>query len=348
VDYVVRDYRASDREQVVSLLERGLFIQGADERIQKVYDENPAGPAMVVVAEATEAQRIIGSYTLFPFRLLLEGEPTLVVQRGDLIVDPEYRGGGVFRAMRDYAEGMAIQKGMPFLFGMPNPAALVRHRKMGCVEVGDMRTVFLPLDVSAVLRRRLRHLPFASTLAPIGGTIGALAWHESSYRDTGEYECRVVANFDSTYDEFWGGNAPVREIMIVRDGAYLRWRLAVLGVQGAAYGAEKDGRVVGYILLRQRNDGLLEVRDLLTAGDEKIASLLIHTAVGCARQRGLVGLTFQALEDNPYFPAFRRCGFRHIPSERVSALVLAPAAIQDPPQSWADSGRWFLTTGDRE
>jgi hypothetical protein len=128
----------------------------------------------------------------------------------------------------------------------------------------------------------------------------------------------------------------------------VKWRLDVLGDQGAAFGAERDGHMAGYILLRQRDDGVMEVRDLLALDNDSIPPCLIHAAVRHARERGSIGVTFQALEGNPYFPAFRRCGFRYIPSERVSALVLVPAAVQDPPPAWAESSRWYLTAGDRE
>ena len=47
----MRKYEERDREALVSLLETGLHYENARDRLRSVYEMNPAGPALVSVAE---------------------------------------------------------------------------------------------------------------------------------------------------------------------------------------------------------------------------------------------------------------------------------------------------------
>jgi len=348
LDYFVREYRDSDREELVSLLERGLHIERADDRLKSVYEANPAGPALVSVAEDRPSGKVIAAYAAFPFRLMAGGEVLLVGQRGDLIVDKSFRGQGIFKALRPHVVARSSEKGMAFTLSMPNPAAWAGHRSMGCTEVGRLVTMLLPLDATRIARRYLPRNALGSAASHIVGAVGGLFWREARVKDNGEYTCRPVTAFDERFDQLWQAASNLRDIMIVRDRAYLHWRWTILGRDQWALAVEKSSRLAGYALVRRRMDGMAEIKDFFTIQDEGAAATLIHAVASQARAEGMAGVAFQSLENCPYFDAFRRCGFRAVPRASGSALVLVPGTVKAMPPSWEQSVNWYLTAGDRE
>ena len=348
MDYFVREYRDSDREELVSLLERGLHLSDADDRLRCVYEANPAGPALVSVAEDRSSGRVIGAYAVFPFRLMAEGEVLLIGQRGDLIVDKDFRGRGIFKALRPHVVARASGEGMAFTFSLPNPAAWAGHRRMGCTEVGRLRTMLLPLDATRLARKHLPENTLGSVASHIVGGVGGLFWREARFKDCGEYACHRVSVFDQRFDELWQEACSLRDVLIVRDQAYLQWRWTIAGRDQWALAVEKGDRLVGYTLVRRRADGIVDIKVFLTTKDERAALCLIHAVAAQAREEGMVGVAFQSLEECPYIGAFRRCGFRFVPRSSGSALVLVPGAITAIPPLWGQSGNWYLTAGDRE
>ena len=348
MDYFVREYRDSDREELVSLLERGLNIGRADDRLRSVYEANPAGPALVSVAEDRSSGKVIAAYAVFPFRLMAEGEVLLVGQRGDLIVDRSFRGQGIFKALRPHVVARASEAGMAFTLSMPNPAAWAGHRSMGCTEVGRLVTMLLPLDATRIARRYLPGNVLGSVASHIVGVVGGLIWREARFRDRGEYTCHPLSAFDERFDQLWQEASSLRAIMTIRDRTYLHWRWTILGRDQWALTVERGSRLAGYALVRRRADGMAEIKDFLTTQDEGAATSLIHAVAAQARTEGMAGVAFQSLEDCPYFDAFQRCGFRIVPRASGSALVLVPGAVEVMSPSWGQSSNWYLTAGDRE
>lgn len=344
----MRKYEECDRETLVSLLETGFDYENAGERLSSVYEANPAGPALVSVAEEQSSGRVVAAYAVFPFRLLIRGEAIKAGQRGDLIVEKRCRGQGIFKALRPHAEAQSREAGMAFTFSMPNAAAWAGHRRMGCVEVGRLVTVLLPLDAARIAAGFLPDNALGALASRVIGAVGGLVWRESRRRGLEEYVCRPVSSFDERYDRLWQEARGLRDIMIIRDRAYLQWRLSVPGRDLRALSVERDGRLLGYAMVCNRADGAAEIKDLLTARDEGATASLIHAVVAQARDEGMIGVIFQGLEDDPYFGAFRSCGFRFMPRASGSGLVLVPGVVEDMPEFWGQASRWFLRAGDRE
>ena len=344
----MRKYEERDREALVSLLERGFHYANAADRLHSVYEMNPAGPALVSVAEERSSGSVVAAYAVFPFRLVIEGKSVMVGQRGDLIVEKRCRGQGIFKALRPHAESQSREAGMAFTFSMPNPAAWAGHRRMGCVEVGRLVTMLVPIDAAAIARDFLPDNALGKLASHVLGAVGSLVWREARHTPSREYSCSSVTHFDERFDDLWQKALGLRDIMIVRDSAYLQWRLSVPGRDQWALSIERGGRPVGYAVVRKRSDGVAEIKDLLAAPNEHATETLIHAVVARAREEGMIGVIFQSLEGSPYFESFRSCGFRFMPRASGSGLVLVPGTVKDMPQFWGQNSRWYLTSGDRE
>jgi hypothetical protein len=89
------------------------------------FDRNPDGWFGVVGVVGGE---IVGNYSGWGMRLLLDGQERLAYSIGDVATDPAVRGlggrRGVYRAMTEVFYETVERDGVPFCFGFPNPRAL--------------------------------------------------------------------------------------------------------------------------------------------------------------------------------------------------------------------------------
>lgn len=137
MSFQVREANAADAEGIRSLVERVFGAPMSEEEWRWKFERNPDGWRGVVgVSEG----RIVGNYTGWGMRFLVDGEPRLLYSVGDVATDPAARSLGgrrsVFRAMAE-AFFDSVASDVPFCFGFPG----ARHRLVSERIVGS-RTLF--------------------------------------------------------------------------------------------------------------------------------------------------------------------------------------------------------------
>ena len=130
-DVEIRDATPADAPGIRRLFERTFKSELSEEEWRWKFERDPDGWFGVVADRGGE---IVGNYTGWAMRFLLDGEPRLLYSVGDVATDPSVRAlgrGGVYRAMTDafYAK---VGREVPFCFGFPNARALrVSERIVG-------------------------------------------------------------------------------------------------------------------------------------------------------------------------------------------------------------------------
>jgi hypothetical protein len=137
VTFQIREAVPADAAGIRALFERVFGAPMTEEEWRWKFERNPDGWRGVV---GVVDGRIVGNYTGWGMRFLLDGEPALLYSVGDVATDPAARalGGrrGVFRAMAE-AFFESVAAGVPFCFGFPG----ARHRLVSERIVGS-RTLF--------------------------------------------------------------------------------------------------------------------------------------------------------------------------------------------------------------
>jgi GNAT superfamily N-acetyltransferase len=101
------------------------------------FEENPAGPPILAVAEVDG--RLVGQYALWPTKLRVGREVLLGAQSLDTMTHPDYRGQGMFTVLAKEAMGYAQDRGVEVLFGFPNEASYPGFvRKLDWDHIGDV------------------------------------------------------------------------------------------------------------------------------------------------------------------------------------------------------------------
>lgn len=150
--FVVREATSADAPGIRSLFARVFGREMSPEEWAWKFERNPDGWFGVVAVVAGE---IVGNYSGWGARLLLEGEPELCYSVGDVATDPSVRGiggrRGIYRSMTGAFYEAVGARGVPFCFGFPNPRALeISHRLVGSRTLFPIREVHVACDALAL------------------------------------------------------------------------------------------------------------------------------------------------------------------------------------------------------
>jgi GNAT superfamily N-acetyltransferase len=166
----VREYRPDDINAVRELF--GLVFHQLPPReyfIWKYYD-NPAGAAIIMVAE--DQGRIVGQQVLMPAWLRLGNKVVLGAQTVDTMTHPDYRNQGMSTALITACMELAAAKRVEVLYGFPNPIPFhVRVHKLNWDHAGDIPRWVRLLNPKSVasMSRPVRHVTSIGIhLLPIG------------------------------------------------------------------------------------------------------------------------------------------------------------------------------------
>jgi len=161
MNYSIRLAEDKDKEDILNLLngvfsanQRTSYIRG-DDFYKWKYKNNPFGEAIITVAESSD--RIIGVDNLWPWEFELGGTVYKAIQPCDSVVHPDFRGQGVFRAMRSNGLSVVEKKDFIFLFNFPNKNSLPLNLSLGSHYLGKIPWLVKILKPVSVLKGMLTH-----------------------------------------------------------------------------------------------------------------------------------------------------------------------------------------------
>ena len=249
---------SEEKEQLADLF-RICFGRNIPERYWEwKYVRNPAAPKDTTVVVAMDGGRIVGARPFQFTEMWLGNERITAAQHTDTMVHPEYRRGGVFSRMTEYAiQGLRDEK-CELSYGFPGPESRGGFLKQGWKAVVDTMPLFQVVRPDNLLAYKLRNrslstaLGFLYRMLPADQTKPTL--NEPELFGGEVFNCfpDVLTGVDSLRDE--------RTIDIVRSERYLRWRFDEHPEFTYTYvAAKKDGKLCGYavVSVQQETNGLI-------------------------------------------------------------------------------------------
>jgi GNAT superfamily N-acetyltransferase len=247
----IRSYQDGDEEQILGLRQR-IFgdldaVRLMPETWRWQFRHNPAGESICALAQ--DHDRIVGQYAVIPTRFSVRGKETCFALSCDTMIDPDYRGQGLFTALaRKVYQHIESEGRIAAVWGFPNEASLpgfTRHLDWRLLTVFPLRVA--PLRPLTMLRTRLGlkkeagNMPKGregDSVAPVCASIPGL-------------QVEPVTRFGKEYDELWLRRRNLAPVIQIRDAAYLNWRYA--GVPDFGYrpfAIRSSRRLLGYVVIR--------------------------------------------------------------------------------------------------
>jgi predicted N-acetyltransferase YhbS len=321
------------------------------------HNQNPAGRAVVPVVR-DPAGKVVGSISMVPVRVRVQGQTILGAAVGNLIIDRDYRKSFAYaRLMRRFARVIAEQA-IPVHFSFVSEHTYDRERRDAPESVTIVPLLAKALDMKALARE----FPaggwerfLASWLGPFASPFlfrrKPMAWIEGI--DI------APAGLDNTeFDRFWLRVRDKYRVLAVRDRTHLAWRFS--GSSRRDYQtlvARAGDRMLGYAVLscalvRGLKTGL--VMDFLVADEPSGVAAghqLMAEAEAYFRSRGMSASAVLMMPFSAEHQLLRWSGYRQVP-ERFSPQRFRFQAVVHDAQTvdWRglSAGDWFVTLADYE
>ncbi len=340
------------------------------------YIKNPHGSPIIWVAE--DKGRIIGCYILNPVKLRIGSTIVMGAQPVDAAVDNAYRGGGIFKKLAVGAIAEAAKEGVSLIYAFPTDISFKGQVRIGYIPMLIIPKTFNVFRVHSLLQERVNFSnSFLQKGLEIIDTFQRIRRQKARIRSNYELKVRVIKDFDSRFETFWGKICSENNNVIVeRDVAYLNWRyLKHPEKHYTTYVCEKDGEIVGYVVLNVEKSVSIEregtgrlsvgnIIDLMTLPNMTNAAHSLISAACCHFENQSVAVAgCWMFKWHPYSAILRKFGFsdwyellrrsasRSKDDSHIICYVNSKGAIQEAIGSMRGSSKrhnWFITQGDAD
>jgi hypothetical protein len=331
----------ADRELLVRLLLQYLTPRSNLQRFEWLYLRNPHGPAQAWIAVDSASESVIGSGSIIPRHVYVDGSLRTAAVMADFWIHPDFRSlGPAIKLQRACVQG-AEAAGFAF-FDLPQgnmPAVYQRMKLLGRQKVVALSK---PVCSEAYIRKvvRSRILSRAIALpADLGLRYIDHFRHARSGCDIAIHRGEPGTEFTCLAEEM--GNR--LGVSVVRSAEYLSWRYYNhYYLKYEFFTAHRNGRLIAYAVVT--DTGMYgDVVDFFGESDRRaIADLLLEISRSY-RSRGRAGLSIGVHASQSWRDFLLGLGFRERQSRTLVIHEYDRVAVHPPTEP---AERWFLTYGD--
>jgi N-acetylglutamate synthase-like GNAT family acetyltransferase len=121
------------------------------------YKNNPDGKALVLLARDDSGQ-VIGTNTIIPSKLLIDGQETISSLACNVQVHPDHRKKGIFSKLLLSMPEHALGNGIFSLFAIPNDNSFRAFVNEGSIEIAQLPLLVRPIRLSEYLNSPIRQI----------------------------------------------------------------------------------------------------------------------------------------------------------------------------------------------
>ena len=359
-DWAVREYRDKDEAQILQLCREILGFAPTPAEWRWRMFQNPAGPAVSMVAFLKESGRIVGHLAAVPVQLQVGTSTRELFFLVDSIVDPVYQGRGIHAALTMIISRRAVEYRAALLGGLPNTQAYGPNLKMGGTPVFTMPVYFKILDWAAIVRSRLHSKFLGSGAAVVARPFQRVQGPENG----GGFRIEEVSSFDANVDDLWNRVGPRFQVCAKRISNLLNWRYFDRpGTDYTIFSVTSADKWVGYVVVRLMEKWgirLGTVVDLFFDPDRTSAGqILLRRAESHLRNNGAQGLWALFACPPVYQNVLRRAGFFRAPrlkgvrefhfvGDYVTVDAIRPDLFERDGALLRREDAWFFSLGDSD
>jgi hypothetical protein len=232
---------------------------------------------------AEDKDIIIGLYNITPKRMKIRGTVVSGAEICDAFTRADYQRRGIFTELGATARDSGLNKGISFIYGVPNEKSQPGHEKLGYRQVPiKIHYLIKPMNMKQPLKVMFRFSPLVAFLSSIikvisdtTSRIGAMGNNKSNI------SISRVSSFPDDIGVFSEQSAQSYDNLLVRNKEYLEWRyIQNPDTYSILLAKNKAGATVGYMVTKVGFYSDTRVRsivnslggfivDFLTAEDDK-------------------------------------------------------------------------------
>ena len=176
------------------------------------YRNNPDGKAIVLLARDDSNDLIVGTNTITPSKLIVDGEEIMSSLACNVQVHPNYRKKGIFSKLLLSMPESALANGIHSLFAIPNDNSFKAFINEGSTEITQLPLLVRPIRFSQYFR-----FPIKQILKPFD-----ILWKK---KKTFPYSIEQLnGNFDDSFEILAKKTSNRVSVMHSRTKEFLNWR----------------------------------------------------------------------------------------------------------------------------
>lgn len=308
------------------------------------YGQTPQGQGRLYVMTAADGA-VIGVQGIVPRRWWIRREAVPTGICADLVVDKNHRSiGPALSMVRQVVELEQRSNEVRLLYGFPNPKSEALYRRAGYRKLDVITRYARPLRLQRWLRRKGMPKPLARIFGKLADLAFQLRLLFSTQRNTRNWRCVPVSEFDARFDALWArvaGNAPS---MVIRDREYLHWRFGnnFAGQTRVMALVTHAGQIDAYAVYIVADDGMVYVLDFLAADDTQALPALLKLFARAMYRQGRSGIMLEFSGPAAVVACLRDYGFSARETSPIYA-VLGHSEI-----GTHEGSAFYFTSSDRD
>lgn len=314
------------------------------ERYDWIYQKNPYGKALSWAALEIGSRSLVGTASLFPRKMKVDGRSVTVGVAGDFAVNPEHRGSNVaIKLQRAVTAGMN-QNNLDFIYGISNRKAEPVQLRVGYVVLGKMDRWAKLLKTKKYFQAPPLQLLISKPLDFIMKSLSK----EKRYRRAEGYIVEKSDSFDQRFDLLWKHASEQFNIIGERSKDYLNWRYLESPHQNYhifSLTQKNNQEVWGYVVYYIVNQ-VAYIADMLFLNFGLALESLLSEFILYLRGRDIESISILLFGCPPLAKKLKNFGF--IRREEESGILV----YRDRNSPYVDivlnRENWFLLEGDRD
>lgn len=334
-----------NKDDLLPVLKRNLKDISGEHYVWN-YTASPYGNAHCWLASEESSGRCVGSGTLFPRRMFVEGKSVYGAIAGDFAVDKEHRAYGPALKLQRTIQSAHKDTGLEFIYGVPNKLSEPIFLRTGYSELGKYSRFIKILKAEYKLRQ---YLPPASVTRMFSGIIdlGLKGFsREIRYRRPRNVSIEMPAFFDERFDLLWKKVFSQFKIVGERNSKVLNWRYKESPHHDYRIFAliDHEQYIDGYIVYYTENSACY-IADVLFVDSESIRDSLFAEFILYMRREGIGSISIHYLGGGLLSRQLRNFGFFLVKEEDSSVLVYSDKTSPLTPYL-LQGDNWYFLEGD--
>lgn len=332
-----------NRDDIARLLE-GNFPDLPQERYDWIYLRNPQGKALSWAVLESTSGALVGTTSLFPRKMNVDGKTVRAGIAGDFAVNREHRGStAAIRLQRAVVTGMN-QSEFEFIYGISNKKAEPVQLRVGYVLLGKM-------DRWAKLLRTRKYFKASVLRWLVSRPLDLMMKHlskEKRYQRPEGYTIEKSTSFDQRFDLLWKRASRQFNLIGERSKDYLNWRYGQSpheGYQIFSLLHKNEQEILGYVIYYLKGK-VGVIADMLFLNFDSALESLLSEFIHYLREQDVESISI-LLFGCPSLEKKLK-SFDFVRRDEESRILVYPAKNSPNAEFVLNTENWFLLEGDRD
>lgn len=307
------------------------------------YRQNPKGDAVVVtIKDQDKDNAIIGVNAFLPMNFILNQKQVNCFLSCNSIIDPDYRGKGVFTQLVSKIPEIFSSKQFSIIYGIPNLNSTKIFSKNQFLEISKLPLLVKPLNLSSYFK-----LPLSKIMKPFD-----IFWKPKNVI-TSDIQL-LDKSFTSEFDDLIKKSLNRLSIFNFRTKEFLQWRYMNHPTRNyQVLTLRNESKLIGYVITREMNIfskkvGII-VDFLIDSNHEQkiVFQKLIKTVLNNFWNNNVSIVISTSKTGNLENEILRKTGFFTAPSFlKQEQLPLIISNFNKNFKDFSNFNNWFFTLGD--